>query len=372
MSIQFIDLKAQQQHIQAKIQSAINQVLSHGIFIMGPEVKELEEQLASYAGVKHAVTCSSGTDALLMALMSRGIGRGDAVFTTPFTFIATAEVITLLGATPVFVDIDPRTFNINPIKLDKSINKVIKEGKLSPKAIIPVDIYGLPADYDEIMAIANEHNLFVLEDGAQSFGAEYKGRKACSLAHAAATSFFPAKPLGCYGDGGAVLTDDDELAATVASIRLHGKGGHKYDNIRTGLNARLDTLQAAILLQKLAVFPEEFEYRQSVALQYSEGLQGKVEVPFIPDDYISAWAQYSVLAKSETERTVLQATLKEAGVPTAVYYPKPLHLQTAFAYLGYKTGGMPIAEGVSKRIFSLPMHPYLKEEEIEKIVAAIG
>lgn len=381
--IPFIDLKAQFLQLEDEIRAGIDAVLSHGKFIMGPEVRELEERLADFAGVKHAITCSSGTDALLMPLMAQKIGPGDAVFTTPFTFIATAEVITLLGATPVFVDIDPRTFNIDPAKLKLAIQAVKANEPeihplpytshpepLLPKAIIPVDLFGLPADFGPIMEIAKEENLFVLEDAAQGFGGVYKGRKAGGLAHAGAVSFFPAKPLGCYGDGGAVLTDDDELAAQLSSIRAHGKGTEKYDNVRLGLNARLDTLQAAILLPKLKVFPQEIEARQNIAEQYTRLLASSnaIATPYIPPALQSAWAQYSIICE---DRDSLQAALKEAGVPTMVYYPKSLHQQKAYKELHYKEGAFPVAEKTPKHILSLPMHPYLDTTQVEKICEAI-
>jgi len=382
--IDFIDLKGQQNDIRPALETGIHRVLHHGQYIMGPEVKELEEKLAAYVGAKHAIGCASGTDALLMALMAYGVGPGDAIFTTPFTFIATAEVISLLGATPVFVDIDPVTFNIDPAKLEQAIQAVkTNDGSLHPlpltpnalplrpRGIIPVDLFGLPADYDAINAIARDHGLFVIEDAAQSFGAEYKGKKACSLADIACTSFFPAKPLGCYGDGGTCFTDDDGLAAALDSIRVHGKGSHKYDNARIGINGRLDTLQAAILLAKFDIFPEEVTLRQEVANRYSSLLSpqssrftpdASLLTPHVPAGYTSAWAQYSVLAKDEAHRAALLKRLQEVKIPAAIYYPKPLHLQTAFAFLGYKDGDFPVTEDMAGRIFSIPMHPYLSEE----------
>ena len=381
-SVPFIDLAAQQQRIRTRLEQNIHTVLRHGKYIMGPEIKELEERLAAFAGVKHCIGCASGTDALLMALLAMNVGPGDAIFTTPFTFIATAEVIGLLGATPVFVDIDPKTFNINPGKLELAIQAVktndpsihplptnskfnTQNPKLNAKGIIPVDLFGLPCDYDRINAIAKEHGLFVVEDAAQGFGGEYKGKRAGSLADIGCTSFFPAKPLGCYGDGGAVFTDNSEVADTLRSIRVHGKGTHKYDSI--GLNARLDTLQAAILNAKFDIFPEEIGLRNQVASKYTKllsALSFTLSAPFVPEGYKSAWAQYSLLSDKKEQ---IQNALKEKGIPTAVYYPKPLHLQTAFAYLGYKEGDMPISDDCSKRIFSLPMHPYLKDREIERI-----
>ena len=380
-SVPFIDLAAQQQRIRTRLDKNIHTVLRHGKYIMGPEVKELEERLAAFAGVKHCIGCASGTDALLMALMAMDVGPGDAIFTTPFTFIAAAEVISLLGATPIFVDIDQKTFNIDPGKLELAIKAVKandpsiyvlpsdfrpQTSDLSPKGIIPVDLFGLPCDYDRINAIAKEQGLFVIEDAAQGFGGEYKGKKAGSLADIGCTSFFPAKPLGCYGDGGAVLTNNSEVAETLRSIRVHGKGTHKYDNARIGLNARLDTLQAAILNAKFDIFPEEIDLRNLVASKYTKLLApcSTLHAPSVPEGYKSAWAQYSLLSDKKDQ---IQSALKEKGIPTAVYYPKPLHLQTAFAYLGYKEGDMPASEDCSKRIFSLPMHPYLKDREIERI-----
>lgn len=368
MKIPFIDLKAQFRHLEERIRQSIDTVLDHGQFIMGPEVLELESQLAEFAGSRNAITCSSGTDALLMALMGKEVGRGDAVFTTPFTFIATAEVISLLGATPVFVDIDPQTFNVDPAKLDDAINSVKQEGKLKARGVIAVDIFGLPADYDRIAPIAEQHGLFVLEDAAQSFGAVYNGKRAGALGDVAATSFFPAKPLGCYGDGGAILTDDDELARMLRSIRVHGAGEDKYHNVRIGLNGRLDTIQAAILLQKLSVFQEELDLRQKVALQFTDAFEqwaNHLALQSIPNGSRSAWAQYSLLSEHKKE---LCAALNEAGVPTAVYYPIPLHQQGAFAHLGYRRGDLPVSEHIAEQIFSIPMHPYLHDADIQNIV----
>ena len=388
--IPFIDLKAQFKRLESDIRSRIDKVLEHGKFILGPEVRELEEKLARFVGVKHCISCSSGTDGLLMPLMAYGIGPGDAVFTTPFTFIATAEVISLLGATPVFVDIDPRTFNIDPAKLEPAIRAVIERNpslyplpsaanheplSLTPKGIIPVDLFGLPADYDPIMELAEKHNLFVLEDGAQGLGGIYKGRNAGGLGHVGATSFFPAKPLGCYGDGGAVFTDDDEMAEKLVSIRVHGKGTHKYDNVRTGINGRLDTMQAAILLSKLDAFPSELEVRQRIAAMYTELLgphSPLLTIPHIPQGMRSAWAQYSVLARDGEQRTKIQDGLKEAAIPSMVYYPTPLHIQTAFAHLAYKPEDFPVSLATSQKIFSLPMHPYLQGAEIEKVVGRVA
>jgi len=381
--MQFIDLAAQQRRIREKIEANIQAVLNHGKYIMGPEIKELEKQLSDYVGIKNGIGCSSGTDALLLALMAYDIGPGDAIFTTPFTFIATAEVISLLGATPVFVDIDPKTFNISPKNLAQAIDALNSEtnakhplpapaeySQLNPRGIIAVDLFGLPADYDSINAIAKKHGLFVIEDAAQSFGGEYKGQRACSFGDISCTSFFPAKPLGAYGDGGMCFTDDNELAERLRSLLVHGQGHDKYDNVRIGINGRLDTLQAAILLTKFDIFPEEVEFRQQVAQRYSQLLRdnsSSIIPPYIPEGCTSVWAQYSILARDEKQRSILQSNLKERGIPTAIYYPKPLHLQTAFAPLGYGNGDFPISEKCAIRIFSLPMHPYLIEDEQEMI-----
>ncbi len=386
--MQFIDLNAQQRRIRDAVEKRFQDVLNHGQYVMGPEIKELESALASYVGVKHALGCASGTDALLMALMAYGIGPGDAVFTTPFTFMATAEVISLLHAVPIFVDIDPTTFNIDTNKLEKAIEALTaKESSLHPlprssagmdarpRGIIAVDLFGLTADYAAINSIAQKHGLFVIQDAAQSFGAEYAGKKACGMAHIGCTSFFPAKPLGCYGDGGMCFTDDDALADLMLSVRIHGQGHDKYENVRIGINGRLDTIQAAVLLEKFRIFPEELTLRQKAAEIYEELLgsdRSPVETPKIPAEHRSAWAQYSVLTKPGFNRAALQEKLKEAKVPTAIYYPKPLHLQTAFAYLGYKKGDFPVCEGFAERIFSLPMHPYLGREDQERIAAALS
>jgi UDP-2-acetamido-2-deoxy-ribo-hexuluronate aminotransferase len=367
--MRFIDLHAQQERIRSKIEENIKRVLDHGQYIMGPEIQELEEKLAHFVGTRHAVAVASGTDALLISLMAYGVGRGDAVITTPFTFIATGEVIQLLGAVPVFADIQPDTFNIDPQCLEAVIQKTRKEGKLNLCGIIPVDLFGQPADYDEINALARQHGLFVLQDAAQSFGGIYKGRRACSHADAAATSFFPAKPLGCYGDGGMIFTHSTELHEKLASIRIHGKGASKYDNVRIGVNGRLDTLQAAILLAKMEIFEEEMELRQTVAKRYQEGLQPPAKAPAVKEYNVSAWAQYSLL---HPQRDQVIDQLKRQGIPTAIYYPTPLHLQEAFAHLGYREGDFPISEEVSERIFSIPMHPYLTREDQDKIIDIIN
>ncbi len=368
MNLPFIDLKKQYETIANRIHDSIDKVLDHGRYIMGPEINQLEEQLAEFVGVKHAVSCSSGTDALLLPLMAWGVGPGDAVFTSPFTFIATAEVVSLLGATPVFVDIDPKTYNIDPGLLSQAVERVKRDGKLRPRAVIPVDLFGLAADYDPIMELASKEELLVLEDAAQSFGGQYKGSRCGAFGHAAATSFFPAKPLGCYGDGGAVFTNSDSLMDKIKSLRIHGKGKDKYDNVYVGLNARMDTLQAAILLVKLEKFPWELERRQKVAQRYNQYLEKIVDVPYVPENSISAWAQYSIQSKS---RDRLQGALKAAGIPTAIYYPKPLHLQSAFTALGGQVGDFPVSEDAAQKIFSLPMHPYLDEEEQQYVIETL-
>ncbi len=385
--MQFIDLGAQQKRIRKQIESNISNILDHGKYIMGPEVTRLEDELKAYVGAKHAIACASGTDALLLALLAEGVGPGDAIFTSPFTFIATAEVISLVGATPVFVDIDEKTYNIDPGRLESAIEALettdpgryplpsgdLSLSQLKPKGIIAVDLFGLPADYARINDLAGRHGMFVIEDAAQSFGAEADGQMACSLADMACTSFFPAKPLGAYGDGGMCFTGSDRLAETMESLRVHGKGHHKYDNVRIGINGRLDTIQAAILLAKFEIFAEEIELRQQVARNYSERLSShpSLVVPEIPAGYKSAWAQYSILAKDDAHRSKLQDRLKQNGIPTAIYYPKPLHLQTAFAGLGYGAGDFPYSEDFALRIFSLPMHPYLSKDEQDNIASIL-
>ncbi|MGE4291730.1 MAG: DegT/DnrJ/EryC1/StrS family aminotransferase [Desulfovibrio sp.] len=373
MGIPFIDLKTQYARIQEQVNQNFQTVLEHGQYIMGPEIREFEAKSAAFAGTKHALSCGSGTDALVLALMALGIGPGDAVLTSPFTFMATAETIVLVGATPVFVDIDPVTYNMDPDQLAAVIGKLKADRPdLTPKAVIPVDLFGLSCDYDRILDIAASHGLKVIVDGAQSFGAEYKGVKTAALGDVACTSYFPAKPLGCYGDGGSCFTNSDELQEIMVSLRVHGQGTDKYENVRIGLNARMDTLQAAVLLPKLEIFPEEIALRNLVAARYAEGLKGSgLVLPVIPDNGVCVWAQYSVLARDTEHRAELQATLKDAGVPTAIYYPKPLHLQTAFANLGHKPGDMPVSEAAGARIFSLPMSPYLSEADQRTICAAL-
>ena len=367
----FIDLKYQYNLIRDEIHAGIDRVLESGHFILGAEIAELEKQLAEYAGVRHALACSSGTDALLMALMALDIGPGDAVFTTPFTFFATVETIALVGATPVLADIYAATYNIDPAKLEEAILKVEREGKLKPKAIIPVDLFGLTADYKAIKPLAEAHGLSIIEDACQAFGAvDPSGKRAPALGTIGCTSFFPAKPLGCYGDGGAVFTDDDELYDKLYSILVHGRSAEdRYNNVRLGLNARCDTIQAAILLAKLKLFPGEVEKRQVVADRYRAGLKGLVSVQTIPEGCVSVYAQFCPRSPKFAE---IQAALKAADVPTARYYPIPMHLLGATEYLGYRKGDMPVAEACAADIFALPMHPYLKAEDIDRICGVIA
>ena len=359
--MQFIDLAAQYQHLKTKIDKRIQDVLDHGKYIMGPEVQEFEVKLAEYVGVKHAITCANGTDALTLAMMVLNIEKGDAVFCPTFTFFATAEVIAYEGATPVFVDSDEATFNICPIDLEKRIQATIVEGKLTPKAIIAVDLFGLPANYPEIQKIADKYNLKLVEDAAQGFGGSICDdngdvRRAGSFGDIATTSFFPAKPLGCYGDGGAVFTNNDEYAELLKSYRVHGKGKDKYDNVRIGMNSRLDTIQAAILLEKLAEFPTELINRNKAADNYEKALSGKYQTPQIPEGYVSSWAQYTLVSAN---RDAEMAKYKEQGIPTMIYYGTCMHEQTVFSELGYQAGDFPIAEKLAKAVFSLPMHGYL-------------
>jgi dTDP-4-amino-4,6-dideoxygalactose transaminase len=356
--VDFIDLSAQQKTIREKIEKRINDVLDHGQYIMGPEVFELEEKLKSYVDVKHCISCSSGTDALIIPLMAKGIGPGDAVITTSFSYIATAEVIALLGATPIFCDIYTQSFILDPNRLEEAYNKAVLEG-LKPKAIISVDLFGLPARYRLIYEFAKSKNLFLLEDAAQGFGGMIGKQKAGTFGDVSSTSFFPAKPLGGYGDGGAIFTNNDELAEKMRSIRVHGGGKNKYDNVRLGLNGRLDTIQAAILIEKLDIFDSEIRKRNKIAKIYERNLNTNFIKPYIPKNYISSWAQYSIVLGSEKKRIQATELLTKNKIPNMIYYKIPLHLQKIFKYLDYKKGSFPISEKVSRRILSLPMHPYL-------------
>ena len=355
---------------------AILETVAGGAYIMGPQVKELERELAEYVEVKHCLTCANGTDALTLALKAWGIGPGDAVFVPDFTFFSSAEVVPLEGAMPVFVDVCEETFNIDPSDLERAVREVLAEGRLRPRVVVAVDLFGLPADYRAIRAIADRYGLLVLEDGAQGFGGTMDGKRACSFGDIATTSFFPAKPLGCYGDGGAVFTDNDEWAALIGSYRVHGKGTFKYDNVRIGLNSRLDTLQAAVLQVKLKAFADyELDAVNEVADQYSALLSG-VATPNIPECYRSSWAQYTVRFTDRTERDAVQTALKAAGIPAMVYYPKPLHLQTAFLdpHVGqwpHQDDRCPVATSLCDRVLSLPMHPYMDHDEILRVCSVI-
>ena len=371
-NVPFIDLNSQYALIGKEIEESTLRVLRSGQYILGPEVERLEASLAEFAGVRYVTSCASGTDALVIALMAKGVGQGDVVITTPFTFVASAECIAMLGAKPLFVDIDPLTYNICPENIERTITSGRNE---NIKGIIGVDIFGLPADYDQINRIAAEHSLFVIEDAAQSFGSMHGSKRAGALAEIACTSFFPAKPLGGVGDGGALFTDDKDLDTLFRSIRVHGQGNDRYENVRLGLTGRLDALQAAALGPKLKIFPEELKARQRVAEEYATALSSlgaRVKVPSIPDNYLSAWAQYCLLAESSGHRQRLMDALKAVGVPTAIYYPKPLHLQTVFADLGYKTGDLPVSEDIASRIFAVPMHPYLDTQTIAMIASTIA
>jgi dTDP-4-amino-4,6-dideoxygalactose transaminase len=366
--IAFIDLKAQQDRIRPQIDRAIKAVLDNGTYIMGPEVGRLEKDLATFCGAKHAIACSSGTDALLMALMAKGIGPGDAVICPAFTYTATPETIALLGATGVFVDVREDTFNIDPARLEGAITAAKSRG-LTPKAIIPVDLFGQPADYDAILPFAEKHGLFVLCDAAQAFGASTASKRVGQIGDVTATSFFPAKPLGCYGDGGAIFTDDDELANVMRSILLHGKGADKYDVVRVGINGRLDTIQAAVLIEKLKIFADEIKQRNAVAARYTQALAGFTAVPAVSNGSTSVWAQYT-LRVDPSRRDAIQKAMAAQGVPTQVYYPRPLHHQPAYFEHVLADGGAPVAERLSQEVLSLPMHPYLTEEQQERVVAA--
>ena len=381
--MQFIDLKSQYASLKDKIDKNIHNVLDHGQYVMGPEVYELEKKLAEYTNAKHCISCSSGSDALIMALMAHGIGKGDVVVTTPFTFIATAEAIQLVGAKPLFVDIDIDTFNLSPHLLEETLEAIASNQATihsnicndikDIKAIMTVDLFGLSADAAAINKIASKYGLIVIEDAAQAFGGSVDGEKASNLADIGCTSFFPAKPLGCYGDGGAIFTNNDEIAAILTSIRVHGQGLHKYENIRLGLTGRLDTIQAAVLLPKLEVLDAEIKLRQNVAQLYTSKLSkiADITTPSIPDGYTSAWAQYTLMAKDDEHRTQIMEHLKNNDIPTAIYYPIPLHEQKVFNSLEYAPDAFEVSSNVAKRVFSLPMHPYLQAEDIDKICKLI-
>ena len=365
--VPFIDIAAQRTRLGDAIDAAVSRVLAHCQFINGPEVAELEEKLAAFCGARHVVACASGTDALLMVLMAKGIGPGDAVLCPSFTFCATGEVVALLGATPVFVDVDEATFNMDAVSLTRGIATAKRLG-LRPVGVIPVDLFGQSADHDAIAAVAREEGLFVLDDACQAFGASYNGRRLGTFGLATATSFFPAKPLGCFGDGGAIFTDDAELAEVLRSIRVHGQGSEKYDNVRLGLTGRLDTMQAAILIEKLKIFEDEIAARNLAALRYTQALADVVTVPRLADGCSSIWAQYTIRLPGGTKRDQFAAALKAKGIPTAIYYPKPLHLQVAYAAYGEGVGSLPVSEALCGRILALPFHAYLDEPAQARIV----
>jgi UDP-2-acetamido-2-deoxy-ribo-hexuluronate aminotransferase len=368
--VPFIDIGAQRRRLGKSVDKAVSRVLAHCQFINGPEVARLEAELAAFSGAKHVVSCASGTDALLMVLMAKDVGRGDAVLCPSFTFCATGEAVALTGATPVFVDVDEATFNIDAGSLKRGIATAKRSG-LKPRAVIPVDLFGQSADHDAIAEIAEAEGLFVLDDAAQAFGASYKGRRLGTSGLATATSFFPAKPLGCFGDGGAIFTDDAELAATLRSIRVHGQGSDKYDNVRLGLTGRLDTLQAAILLEKLKIFEDEIAARNLVAERYARGLGNVVTVPRLAAGCTSVWAQYTVRLPEGCDRDGFAAALKAQGIPTAIYYPKSMHQQTAYRDFPVADGGLPSSERLSGDVISLPMHAYLDEPTQERVIKAV-
>jgi len=371
--MQFRDLIKQYNVLKPEMDKAMLDTAASGGYIMGKAVKELETMLAGYVGVKHCISCANGTDALNLALKSWNIREGDAVFVPDFTFFSSAEVVSLERATPVFVDVDADTYNMDPISLENAIKKTINEKKLEPKVIITVDLFGLPANYPLIRQIADKYNLLILEDGAQGFGGSINGKMACSFGDISITSFFPAKPLGCYGDGGAIFTDNEKWASIMDSLRVHGKGSFKYDNVRIGVNSRLDTLQAAILKVKFNAFKEyELEKINEAANIYTSKLKGIVKTPIIPEGYYSSWAQYTITLKNIEQRDGLQAYLKDKGIPSMIYYPKPMHEQTAYKHLGYTDGSSPVAEMLTGSVLSLPIHPYISEEEINQVVVTIN
>jgi len=367
--ISFIDVAAQRRRLGRSIDDAIERVTTHCQFINGPEVAAFEADLAAFCGARYAVGCASGTDALMLVLMAKGIGPGDAVICPAFTFCATAEVVVLLGATPVFADVDPATFNLEASSLRRAVATAKRHG-LKPKAVIPVDLFGLPADHDAISAIAKSEGLYVLDDAAQGFGATYKGRKLGTLAPATATSFFPAKPLGCYGDGGAVITDDPNLVETIKSLRVHGQGADKYDNVRIGMTSRLDTIQAAVLIEKLRIFSDEIEARDRVARRYAAGLQDIAILPKVPDGSTSVWAQYTIRLRAGV-RDGLAAALKAKGIPTAIYYAKPLHRLEAYRHFPVVDNGIPVTDQLAEEVISLPIHAYLDAATQDRVIEAV-
>ena len=369
-NIPFIDLQAQRARIADEIDQAVLNAVHDGKYIMGPQVKQLEEELAAFAGAKYCVSCSSGTDSLAMMLMAKNVEPGQAIFVPAFTFVATAEVVAWLGATAYFVDVLEDSFNMDPASLEQAITDA-KAAGLKPAGVIPVDLFGQPADYQTLCNIAQSNDLWVMADAAQSFGAKLGDKAVGAWGEATSTSFFPAKPLGCYGDGGALFTDDKELADTLVSLRVHGKGSNKYDNVRIGLNARLDTLQAAILIEKLKIFPDELEARQAVASRYNEGLKDVAKIPGLIDGATSAWAQYTLILPEGTDRDAFSANCKASGVPTAVYYPIPLSQQTGYKHFPAVSTGTAVSEKLAKSVVSLPMHPYLEAETQDYIIETV-
>lgn len=366
--MQFIDLGAQRARIQDRLEKALTKVLNEGRYILGPEVAEFEQKLGEYVGVKHVVACANGTDALLIPLMANGIGPGDAVFCPSFTFAATAEVVALAGATPVFVDVDADTYNIDMDSLEAAISEVRRDGQLKPRGIIPVDLFGQPALYDKLNAIAAREGLIIVEDAAQAIGGSLDNTMCGAFGAVASTSFYPAKPLGCYGDGGAMFTNDGELADVLRSIAFHGRGDSQYDNVRIGLNSRLDTMQAAVLLAKLEILPEEMDLRDDVAKRYSDLLGDVVKVPVLAENVRSAWAQYAI---ETPHRDQVRAALQAEGIPSVIYYEKPLHLQRAYAAYPRVQAGLPVSETLPARILCLPMHPYLTADDQERVATVI-
>src|SRR5579863_768642 len=369
-NIPFIDIAAQRRRLGASVDEAVSRVLAHCQFINGPEVTALEAALAAYSGAKHVVACASGTDALVMVLMAKGLGRGDAVLCPSFTFCATGEAVAITGATPVFVDVDEASFNIDAASLKRGIATARRSG-LKPRAVIPVDLFGQSADHDAVLAVADAEGLFVLDDAAQAFGASHKGRRLGGMGIITATSFFPAKPLGCYGDGGAIFTDDAAFAEVLRSVRVHGQGSDKYDNVRLGLTGRLDTIQAAVLIEKLKIFDDEIAARNKVAERYAQGLGNVVTVPRLAEGHTSVWAQYTIRLPEGTDRDAFAAALKAQGVPTAIYYPKSMHQQTAYKAYPVADGGLPVSERLSADVISLPMHAYLDAASQDRVIQAV-
>lgn len=368
--MQFIDLAAQQRGIRERIDAGIANVLDHGEYIMGPEVKELETKLAAFCGTNHCISCANGTDALVLAMMALGVGPGDAVIVPSFTFAATAEAPCIVGATPIFAEIDATTYNMDPSSLVRCI-QAARDAGLAPKAVIAVDLFGLPADYAAINEIVQAEGLKLIGDSAQGWGGTIDGKMTGSFGDVTTTSFFPAKPLGCYGDGGALFTDDAGMAKLLDSLRVHGKGTEKYDNVRIGTNSRLDTIQAAILLEKLAIYATEIDARNQVADRYTAALHNHFRTPHVPDGYRSIWAQYTLCAANEAERTAAMARLKDAGIPSVVYYPRPLHTQSAYAGFPIDPDGLAVSENIATRVFSLPMHPNLSKTDQDQVINAL-